>query len=490
MAPLTESSNAYGDFQPDWGGYEDVTACSCGGKHGWRLLTNGEGFRARHTDREPIGPGTLVTVRNWARASGNGPEIGETKRAMIRNRIAEWVLDVHTDAAQGKALAPGAANTESTKMPPNEYPRKINASDLPIDLRGKQIVVTGKIEGYTRDTINAAINKVGGYGSNEVTAYTHYLVIGERPGRGKQDDARRFATATRTASWLLASIDRTRDLRAQSDGAREQARAAERKMKPLLPLPEPVRIDLNTGAIAMQPGQNGVVSVEEARALRDAIYKQYGKPPGAEQAMLWTMLTKGRPGMLASIRTAEDARIATNAANKLYSLLIDRAQRAEKWFSASRIDSDRAETIREIERSVAELAPTSAPDGEKGGETPWPGIGLRQEFLSNGLTGLLQRVTPANARVATEVVRDLYNKSIFTAREQGKDDQADRLAAQLRLATKQIADRAKQPELAQEPKQRAKRSPERIAALAARARERKAEEHLDRARKERSEREW
>ena len=47
---------------------------------------------------------------------------------------------------------------------------------------GKTIVVTGKVEPYTRDGINAKIESLGGHAGNSVSKKTDYLVCGENAG--------------------------------------------------------------------------------------------------------------------------------------------------------------------------------------------------------------------------------------------------------------------------------------------------------------------
>lgn len=47
---------------------------------------------------------------------------------------------------------------------------------------GKTIVVTGKVEPYTRDSINAKIASLGAYPGSSVSKNTDYLVCGEKAG--------------------------------------------------------------------------------------------------------------------------------------------------------------------------------------------------------------------------------------------------------------------------------------------------------------------
>ena len=47
---------------------------------------------------------------------------------------------------------------------------------------GCTIVVTGKVEPYTREGINAEIESLGAHAGSAVSKNTNYLICGERPG--------------------------------------------------------------------------------------------------------------------------------------------------------------------------------------------------------------------------------------------------------------------------------------------------------------------
>ena len=59
------------------------------------------------------------------------------------------------------------------------------ASALPQVLLGQNIVVTGALEGYTRDTVEAAITDRGGKSPGSVSKKTTAVVLGESPGAAK-----------------------------------------------------------------------------------------------------------------------------------------------------------------------------------------------------------------------------------------------------------------------------------------------------------------
>jgi DNA ligase (NAD+) len=58
-------------------------------------------------------------------------------------------------------------------------------SSLPQTLLGKAVVVTGTIEGYSREDAEAAIKARGGKSPGSVSAKTFCVVVGEAPGASK-----------------------------------------------------------------------------------------------------------------------------------------------------------------------------------------------------------------------------------------------------------------------------------------------------------------
>ena len=66
-------------------------------------------------------------------------------------------------------------------------------------LEGMTIVVTGTVEGYTRNDMNALIISHGGIPGDSVTKKTSILVVAEKPGASKVNKATQFGTKTITA---------------------------------------------------------------------------------------------------------------------------------------------------------------------------------------------------------------------------------------------------------------------------------------------------
>ena len=54
---------------------------------------------------------------------------------------------------------------------------------------GKSVAVTGKLDNYTRDSIQARLRGLGAKPVSKVSKQTDYLILGERPG-SKLDKAR------------------------------------------------------------------------------------------------------------------------------------------------------------------------------------------------------------------------------------------------------------------------------------------------------------
>ncbi|KPK76030.1 MAG: hypothetical protein AMJ79_08680, partial [Phycisphaerae bacterium SM23_30] len=76
----------------------------------------------------------------------------------------------------------------------------------PAALAGKTVVVTGSVEGYTRDQLKELIRRLGGKDTSSVSKKTDLVVGGENPG-SKLNKARQLGVKTITAREFLKLIE-------------------------------------------------------------------------------------------------------------------------------------------------------------------------------------------------------------------------------------------------------------------------------------------
>ena len=91
----------------------------------------------------------------------------------------EYVRDEETITRIAAMQARGVALVE---------PRTVSTEDQ--TLTGKAVVVTGAVEGYSRDDVAAAIVARGGTCPGSVSGKTYVVVVGEAPGMNKVTKAR------------------------------------------------------------------------------------------------------------------------------------------------------------------------------------------------------------------------------------------------------------------------------------------------------------
>lgn len=214
----------------------------CDGRIGWYFDAPRQQVVVRHDWGDDL-PSSTVERRWDARAEVDAPSVAR--------RIREWLVEVHGDRREGAAMPGG---------------------NPAMDLNALRVCVTGKVEGYTRDQLAAALARAGGSLDERVDLGTDYLVIGERPGATKLRDARRLGTATRDADWLTASLEysaqrRRRDREAtpravarpvaaagnfREDAANARARGWEGMVgfggdRTVLPIPPDATVEYRTG---------------------------------------------------------------------------------------------------------------------------------------------------------------------------------------------------------------------------------------------------
>ncbi|WP_300767360.1 NAD-dependent DNA ligase LigA [uncultured Bifidobacterium sp.] len=118
-----------------------------------------------------------ATVEDLSRIDGIGPEIAES--------IAGWFAAAHAGGDwRGRVLSAWKAAGVGSE---------VNKSDVGAQtLAGMTIVVTGSLEGFSRDSAKEAIVEHGGRAAGSVSSKTTYVVVGANPGSkaAKAEDLR------------------------------------------------------------------------------------------------------------------------------------------------------------------------------------------------------------------------------------------------------------------------------------------------------------
>ena len=110
------------------------------------------------------------------------PEIGPVVAASVR----KW-FDDERNRALVERLARQGVSTEATEA------ERAAPSGGP--LAGKTFVLTGTLDGLTREEATAAIERLGGKVTGSVSRKTSYVVVGAEPG-SKAEKARQLGVET------------------------------------------------------------------------------------------------------------------------------------------------------------------------------------------------------------------------------------------------------------------------------------------------------
>lgn len=118
--------------------------------------------------------------------------------------IAQSVYEYARDPEARERMARMAAAGVTLREP-------VEISDVAASLRGRAVVVTGAVLGFTRDEATAAVVARGGASPGSVSAKTYCVVVGEAPGASKVNKARdigipmipaaAFAELLETGTW-------------------------------------------------------------------------------------------------------------------------------------------------------------------------------------------------------------------------------------------------------------------------------------------------
>ncbi len=115
-----------------------------------------------------------ATVAELAEVDGIGPIMAESVYEFFRSEANLEIVGKLRSAGLNFAQDTGGDEAAET---------------LPQTLQGMTIVVTGGLEGYSRDGVGAAIKARGGKSPGSVSSKTTALVVGENPGASKLEKA-------------------------------------------------------------------------------------------------------------------------------------------------------------------------------------------------------------------------------------------------------------------------------------------------------------
>jgi DNA ligase (NAD+) len=115
-----------------------------------------------------------ASVEALAAVDGVGPVIAES--------VHEWFAQQQNSDLVDRLVAAGVTT---------EAPR-VESTGMPQTLEGRSVVVTGTLEGYSRDEAAAAIVARGGKSPGSVSKSTYALVVGDSPGASKLSKAEKL----------------------------------------------------------------------------------------------------------------------------------------------------------------------------------------------------------------------------------------------------------------------------------------------------------
>ena len=146
-----------------------------------------------------------VTARNLARHFGNVDRLLEASLDEIEEvegigpdraeSIAEWFKDPDNRALVDELRSLGLRFETGEEERPVEGP-----------LTGHQFVVTGTLEGFSREEAKAALEALGAKVSDSVSGKTTGLVVGEEPGASKLTKAQKAGVPLLTEADLRALV--------------------------------------------------------------------------------------------------------------------------------------------------------------------------------------------------------------------------------------------------------------------------------------------
>ena len=117
-----------------------------------------------------------ASVEELAEVDGIGPTMAESVHEFFQSEANQDIVEKLRAAGLNFSQGTGQAEAET----------------LAQTLDGMAIVVTGGLEGYTRDGVGAAIKARGGKSPGSVSAKTTALIVGDNPGASKLEKAEKL----------------------------------------------------------------------------------------------------------------------------------------------------------------------------------------------------------------------------------------------------------------------------------------------------------
>jgi DNA ligase (NAD+) len=146
------------------------------------------GARALAGEFGSLGALRRASAEELAAVEGVGAVIADSVAEFFSNRKNVTVVD-RLVALGLRTEEPGAAGAPGGQAPPGGEPRPGGEPAVPGTLAGKSVVVTGTLEGYSREEAEAAIVARGGKSPGTVSKRTFAVVVGASPGASKTQRA-------------------------------------------------------------------------------------------------------------------------------------------------------------------------------------------------------------------------------------------------------------------------------------------------------------
>jgi DNA ligase (NAD+) len=176
-----------GDLQPLYGTVDLESLDGWGQKSAGNLVSEIEASKDVDLARFLYALGIRHVGAARARTLAEALSLDELREADVET--LQSVEDVGPEVAE--AIASFFANPSNQETIDGLLAAGVNPhrTERGGELDGLTIVVTGSVEGYTRDELTELLERHGADVTSSVSGNTDYLVVGENPGQTKRDDA-------------------------------------------------------------------------------------------------------------------------------------------------------------------------------------------------------------------------------------------------------------------------------------------------------------